>query len=140
MATPSKKRPSAAAKILGGEDPGLDGEACGLEAGAVDADVGDQRRAGGDHGDLYGMASPGAGGGGGAGGYVGGDVEEDPARRRTVEKGQRRRCQRGAEDGALRHVDVLFQALLHVHGWIFPSFQAIYKTIVQVYMKRGLLA
>lgn len=86
--------------VGGGVDPGLGGEARGAEVGAVDADVVEERRGGGEKGGLDGVASPGPGSGGGGGGAaegceVGGEFEEDPGRSGG---GERRRVQRGRPD------------------------------------------
>lgn len=93
--------------LVGGDDEGLDGEALGLHGGAVDAEVGDARRRGGEEGDADLAAAAVAGGeegvgGGGVGvvGDVGRAVEEHPAAAAGIGRWRRvgRRGQRDLEE------------------------------------------
>lgn len=103
---------------VGGDDLGLPGEAAGLLAAAVDAEVGDARRVRGEDGDLDLLVVPGqagCGGGVAAVGEVGVEVEEGPARYRCAREisagaAMGRWMQGGGVHGCLRPVSIFFSS------------------------------
>lgn len=106
--------------LVRGDDEGLDGEALGLHGGAVDAEVGDARRRGGEEGDADLAAAAVAGGeegvgGGGIGvvGDVGRAVEEHPAAAAGIGRWRRvgRRTQRDLEEVEV----VLLRVIQEIH-------------------------